>query len=363
MSAIHAGMTTSSDSLNSRGGSGNGSGRGLLSASTTTGPSGSSTSTSSSTLPGRLGLPTRGLSVDEEDEPRIETMSIEEGTVTPFTLPAMMAAAAAGVDAHTNNNNNINTARLTLDDARPRRESFSTLSTAESDVFAMDGDSIARTLTGSSRGDGAPPPAYEAIEGGTYDLGSGLAYLGPAHTYTHSQSSHSHTYIHSGSSSNDDPFADPGARNRSQPRQTPLERQDTRSSMAESTSSSIPSSLLQPAMSEGGRSERSNPQTEASFRRGDDRDLHLSERWTARPTGPARKAGSFQGWSDSEVEDSDDEGTIMAGSDRIIGDDESWVNGSEFGRRTRQREQQQQQQQAEDDHDDDDVFGDAHRAT
>ena len=363
-----------------------GSGRGLLSASTATGAgisagTTSTTALNSTTSPslgngsGSAAHFTRRLSVDEEDEPRIETMSIEEGTVTPFTLPAMMANAALATGTHP-------------ETTRNRTHSFSTLST-DDDAFAVDGDSIARTLTGSSLGSSNGPPAYEEIEGGTYERamlsgmdsnfrstlspslsrgsGSALAYLEPAFgTGSNSNSSGGRSTLIPR-----DPFADPQLL-----RRPTLHHQPSQSSLAESTLSSTPSSMLHPPASEGGRSERSNPQTEASFQRGDDRTLHIGDEW-ARIAARANNQGlpgltvrngtvSFQGWSDSEVEDSDDEGTIMAGSDRVLGDDESWVNGSEFGRRTRQRERDQQggrvSNRLEDDDDDDDVFGDAHRA-
>lgn len=365
-------------------GSGSGSGRRLLSASTATGAGSSGTtstgmnSTTSPSLGNGSGSGanfTRRLSVDEEDEPRIETMSIEEGTVTPFTLLATMANAALVTGSHP--------------ETRNRTHSFSTLST-DDDAFAVDGDSIARTLTGSSLGSSNGPPAYEEVEGGTYERamlsgmdsnfrstlspslsrgsGSGLAYLEPAlGTGSNSNSSGTHSTLMPR-----DPFADPQLL-----RRPTLHYQPSQSSLAESTLSSTPSSLLHPPASEGGRSERSNPQTEASFQRGDDRSLHIGDEW-ARIAASANNqglpgltvrngTGSFQGWSDSEAEDSDDEGTIMAGSDRVLGDDESWVNGSEFGRRTRQRERDGQagrgtNREEGNDDDDDDVFGDAHRA-
>lgn len=286
-------------------------------------------------------------------------MSIEEGTVTPFTLPALMAAAVVNGGHHSNNNSNINTSRDNHNhgDPRYRRESFSTLSTDESDVFAMDGDSIARTLTGSSqasRSGSSLPPAYEQVEGGT-------TYGSWATTTMTTMPPR-------------DPFADPHRvqlRSDDHDRHERLQRRDTRLSEAGSMVSTASSGLLQPP-SEAGQSERSNPQTEASYRRGDDRDIHLGDRWartneggrTGSRSGSQSGSGSFQGWSDSEEADSDDEGTIIAGSDRILGDDESWVNGSEFGRRTRAKQQQQYQHQQEEEGDDDegDVFGDAHRA-
>ena len=349
---------------------------------------------------------TRALSVTESAIG--ETVSIAEGTVTPFTLPP-------GFLMPTNRDDHATT--LTRGGRRADTLSVSNVSTEDDDddAFAIDGDSIARTLSSSSSlrhgrgrgrgrtlsststedpfdspvawgGGGGPPPAYEAVDPsmlsffaqggigesiGSYETtllsGTGGSMVNPARLLDYrmdaaggsSQDSHAPFVPRTVGDGMVDrqrtnPFADPsaGPSGTNNTRNLTVINPNSRRYSASSLTSSSAQSDLVPT-SEAGRSERSNPQTEASYARGDDQTIDVGPKWIRRP-------GSYGGWSESTDDNqandsSDDEGTVIAGSDRriVLGDDESWVNGSEYGRRTRARGERN----------DEDVFGDAHRAT
>jgi hypothetical protein len=192
----------------------------------------------------------------------------------------------------------------------------------DDDVFANDGSTIARTLTTES--------SDSLVNGGRY---GGRGWCGSSDTDSEIVSR--------------DPFADPSSNGSASMSSTLL-------SPSFVNNNNIARSRVFPAapVSETGRSERSNPQTEASFRTGDDRNLDLGPQWlNTRPrlrsslacdASSRDRNGSFGGWSESETEEtSDEEGTVRGTEEDdgriVVRDDESWVNGSEYNRRTRQR--------------------------
>lgn len=313
----------------------------------------------------------------------METISIAEGTVTPFTLPPPPARSAQREVGHgaerpgpsgyrgsgmhliepeemlqTKRERDMGETDTLMAPGHLRRPSdLNTINTSMSDddVYAEDGSSLARTLTSESQFSGNVDSLFDSpaavgrrdpidttlsaqstvrSQGRWLTFGEGTAATSVSPFSTH-------LTIPSSAS----PFR---AVEIEYYDETPTTDRDSENPFADPEPSSKPRgsrrSIL--SVSDGGQSEGSNPQTEASYKTGDDasaRALPLGAKWKIAPgekVAVSRKmsAGasslsqqSFGGWSDSIDEDSDDE--TVQGDERILGDDESWVNGSEFSRR------------------------------